>query len=276
MPAATSRCRASPSRRPIRSSACAASACRWRGRRSSACRSGRCCAPPSHGNLKVMFPMIAVPEEYARAAALFAEEARDAGRAKASPHKMPPLGIMVEVPSVAIAPEDFADVAFFSIGSNDLTQYVMAAARDNGVGRGAEFGAQPGRAAADRAGRGLRHGERHSGQPVRRRRRRSGRDPGAARGRPARSFRRAGAACHGQGGDRRRHRSEHGRGRANEPTATPRRRSAPTRRSCRRSSTSARPARASGLPTRSASTAASSRRSPARPIRRRSRQSICR
>jgi phosphotransferase system enzyme I (PtsI) len=38
---------------------------------------------------------------------------------------------MVEVPSVALAPEDFADVAFLSIGSNDLTQYVMAAARDN-------------------------------------------------------------------------------------------------------------------------------------------------
>ena len=52
-------------------------------------------------------------------------------RAAASPHSMPPLGIMVEVPSVAIAPEAFADAAFFSIGSNDLTQYVMAAARDN-------------------------------------------------------------------------------------------------------------------------------------------------
>ncbi|MBC8035778.1 MAG: phosphoenolpyruvate--protein phosphotransferase, partial [Rhizobiales bacterium] len=43
----------------------------------------------------------------------------------------PPLGIMVEVPAVAIAPELFADAAFFSIGSNDLTQYVTAAARDN-------------------------------------------------------------------------------------------------------------------------------------------------
>jgi phosphotransferase system enzyme I (PtsI) len=83
-----------------------------------------------HGNLKVMFPMIAVTEEYQRAAALFAEE--QAGLvARGVAHKMPPLGIMVEVPSVAIAPEAFADVAFFSIGSNDLTQYVMAAARDN-------------------------------------------------------------------------------------------------------------------------------------------------
>lgn len=83
-----------------------------------------------HGKLKVMFPMISVPEEYARAVALFAEEATNLAGAGQS-HGMPPLGIMVEVPSVAIAPERFSDVAFFSIGSNDLTQYVMAAARDN-------------------------------------------------------------------------------------------------------------------------------------------------
>jgi phosphotransferase system enzyme I (PtsI) len=83
-----------------------------------------------HGNLKVMLPMIAVASEYARAKAMFADEAL-ALSASGIPHRMPPLGIMVEVPSVAIAPQPFADVAFFSIGSNDLTQYVMAAARDN-------------------------------------------------------------------------------------------------------------------------------------------------
>jgi phosphotransferase system enzyme I (PtsI) len=83
-----------------------------------------------HGNLKVMFPMIAVSDEYQRAAALFAEE-QAALAARGVAQRMPPLGIMVEVPSVAIAPEAFAEVAFFSIGSNDLTQYVMAAARDN-------------------------------------------------------------------------------------------------------------------------------------------------
>jgi len=83
-----------------------------------------------HGSLKVMFPMIAVVDEYDRAAVLFEEEAANLAR-QGVPHKMPPLGIMIEVPSVAIAPEAFAKVAFFSIGSNDLTQYVMAAARDN-------------------------------------------------------------------------------------------------------------------------------------------------
>jgi phosphotransferase system enzyme I (PtsI) len=46
---------------------------------------------------------------------------------------MPELGIMVEVPSVAITPERFSNAAFFSIGSNDLTQYVMAASRDSGA-----------------------------------------------------------------------------------------------------------------------------------------------
>ena len=44
----------------------------------------------------------------------------------------PPLGIMVEVPAAALRAEDF-DAAFYSIGSNDLTQYTMAAARDIGA-----------------------------------------------------------------------------------------------------------------------------------------------
>jgi phosphotransferase system enzyme I (PtsI) len=83
-----------------------------------------------HGNLKVMFPMISVPDEYARAVAQFEDEAAKLSDASVA-HAIPPLGIMVEVPSVAIAPELFSEAAFFSIGSNDLTQYVMAAARDN-------------------------------------------------------------------------------------------------------------------------------------------------
>ena len=85
-----------------------------------------------HGELKVMFPMVSVVHEYTAAAALFTEQSQSLGAAGIS-HAMPRLGIMVEVPAVAIAPEPFRDVAFFSIGSNDLTQYVMAAGRDNGA-----------------------------------------------------------------------------------------------------------------------------------------------
>ncbi len=78
-----------------------------------------------HGNLKVMLPMVSLPSELAAARALFAEEAAALGL------PVPPLGIMVEVPAVAIHPDPFADAAFLSIGSNDLTQYVMAAGRDS-------------------------------------------------------------------------------------------------------------------------------------------------
>ncbi len=83
-----------------------------------------------HGPLKVMWPMVTTPAEVVAAAALFdgvMEELRTEGLACAKP----PLGIMVEVPTVAITPELFAAADFFSIGSNDLCQYLTAAARDN-------------------------------------------------------------------------------------------------------------------------------------------------
>jgi phosphotransferase system enzyme I (PtsI) len=84
-----------------------------------------------YGALKVMLPMVAVPSELDRAAALLDEEFT-ALKAKGVACERPPLGIMVEVPAAALRAEDFG-AAFYSIGSNDLTQYTMAAARDIGA-----------------------------------------------------------------------------------------------------------------------------------------------
>jgi phosphotransferase system enzyme I (PtsI) len=83
-----------------------------------------------HGNLKVMVPMVTVPEEITRCAALFDACVAELD-AQGIAAQRPPLGIMVEVPAVAVMPELFAAAAFFSIGSNDLTQYVTASSRDD-------------------------------------------------------------------------------------------------------------------------------------------------
>jgi phosphotransferase system enzyme I (PtsI) len=84
-----------------------------------------------HGMLKVMLPMVAVPSELDCARELLDDE-MEALEAKGIACARPPLGIMVEVPAAALRAEDFG-AAFYSIGSNDLTQYTMAAARDIGA-----------------------------------------------------------------------------------------------------------------------------------------------
>jgi phosphotransferase system enzyme I (PtsI) len=81
------------------------------------------------GNLRVMLPMITAPVEVERVRALLDEVAAEFAR-RGVLHARPPLGIMVEVPAAAMALDTF-DVDFASIGSNDLLQYTMAAARDN-------------------------------------------------------------------------------------------------------------------------------------------------
>ncbi|HEY2891210.1 MAG TPA: phosphoenolpyruvate--protein phosphotransferase [Dongiaceae bacterium] len=81
------------------------------------------------GLLKVMLPMVTVPREIEETRALLKAAVADLAGAgiKAS---MPSLGMMVEVPAAAINVARF-DVDFFSIGSNDLVQYVTATSRDN-------------------------------------------------------------------------------------------------------------------------------------------------
>ncbi len=92
------------------------------------------------GNLKVMFPMIAAAWEIdaiQREVQAAAEELEHEG----IPFRMPELGIMVETPAAALCADDLARKAsFFSIGTNDLTQYTLALDRE---ARGLERYFQP-------------------------------------------------------------------------------------------------------------------------------------
>src|ERR1700694_1049266 len=83
---------------------------------------------PVSGNLKVMIPMVTVPEELDRCRTLLQQALEDLHR-EGREAQLPPLGMMVEVPAAALTIEDF-NADFFSIGSNDLIQYVAAASRD--------------------------------------------------------------------------------------------------------------------------------------------------
>jgi phosphotransferase system enzyme I (PtsI) len=77
-----------------------------------------------------MLPMVTVPTELVAATELL-DGAIDDLSASGVACRRPPLGMMVEVPAAAIEPELFARADFFSIGSNDLTQYVTASSRDS-------------------------------------------------------------------------------------------------------------------------------------------------
>ena len=76
--------------------------------------------------IKVMFPMVSTIEDFLDAKNYINEIAEELNL------KSPPLGIMVETPSSASISDQFAKVVdFISIGTNDLTQYIMAADRGN-------------------------------------------------------------------------------------------------------------------------------------------------
>ena len=110
----------------------------------------------ARGALKVMFPMVTVPAEMDEARALFEKAAADLARAGIEA-RTPPLGMMVEVPAAALDVAHFkAD--FFSIGSNDLVQYVTATSRDNAAVAALHDGLNP--AVLELIGRVAAHGAR--------------------------------------------------------------------------------------------------------------------